>query len=73
MCERTATFCRFMVLGLPPWSLVTVLMKVRHLDASGSASLHNRCTMLHSSAKKQLSFEESRRRVEEDGKELKKN
>lgn len=28
VCVKTATFCRFMIPGLFPWSLVTILMKV---------------------------------------------
>ena len=28
VCLKTATFCRFMIPGLFPWSLVTILMKV---------------------------------------------
>ncbi|DBA75631.1 TPA: hypothetical protein ACH3X2_009067 [Trebouxia sp. C0005] len=27
VCQKTATFCRFMIPGLFPWSLVTILMK----------------------------------------------
>ncbi len=29
VCQKTATFCRFMIPGLFPWSLVTILMKVQ--------------------------------------------
>ena len=28
VCVKTATFCRFMIPGLFPWSLVTILIKV---------------------------------------------
>lgn len=28
VCQMTATFCRFMMVGLFPWSLVTILTKV---------------------------------------------
>ena len=28
VCQKTATFCRFMIPGLFPWSIVTILIKV---------------------------------------------
>ena len=36
VCLKTATFCRFMIPGLFPWSLVTILMKVCRIFLSNA-------------------------------------
>ncbi|DBA90828.1 TPA: hypothetical protein ACH3X1_004030 [Trebouxia sp. C0004] len=43
VCQKTATFCRFMIPGLFPWSLVTILMKF--LQVQGQMWAPAMCTV----------------------------